>query len=210
MGRLEDVQAYKAYREEHGFWGITVSEYARWSHKLPDVAMADICACLRTGSLVCMYDGLYYDPKSPALSCYVLEDMITYFRPDHFSYVSFEKMLFAYGAIQEPIVALTVATVGESGRYETREGVLQFTHIEIEDMFLLHKHILWSDKRQCYVATAYQAWKDLQQIDRNIGLVDLDVLEYAMERESSIPDPFCETAPLPRIAFPKKPKPMWD
>ncbi|MBQ7607806.1 MAG: hypothetical protein IJU76_07525 [Desulfovibrionaceae bacterium] len=210
MTAIEQVQSYLTHREEYGSWGCTIEDFALWARTTYERAQEDIRASVDAGILAQMYGDLYYNPKSQNLTCYVLDDMIPYCRPNDFSYVSFEKILFKYGAIQEPIAVLTVATMGESGRYETAFGSLQFTHIEIASMFLLLRQVFWSDDRQCYVASPYQAWKDLQQINRNIGLVDMELLERAMERYEDMPDPFLETDPQPTIRCMGTPRPLGE
>lgn len=127
---------------------------------------------IKTGKLVQVTDGLYAVASAEQSQQYKLEQIIPYLRPLWLNYISAESALDEEGVLKRPYrEALTVMTTGQSQIYETRYGVIEFTHTD-RDVSALKSECRFDRDREIYVAPLSLAIQDLRQLARNSDLVD--------------------------------------
>lgn len=121
-------------------------------------------------------NGLNNPYDNDAFSHYQLSSAL---RPREYTWESLESRLSQLGVISQIPNRLTFMTTGKSGVVETILGTFEFSHVPDE---YLPDIRLFSETGILH-ATAKQAWKDLQYINRNLDLVDMERLEEAIEEE---------------------------
>ncbi len=116
--------------------------------------------------------GVYVNPHAHSFDGRVVERIAQALRPGEFSYVSLESMLSEYGEISQiPIDRLTVMTTGRKGIYKTPYGVIEFTHTDRSVRDIL-SHIKAVEGRPLRIAGREAAWRDLNRVGRNTGMVN--------------------------------------
>jgi len=128
---------------------------------------------VKSGMLERVCRGIYLNPHAACSDSYALERIARSLRRGEYNYVSLESILSEYGIISQiPIDRLTVMTTGRKGTYETRYGVIEFTHTKRAAADIV-KDIVKIEGRPLRVATKQAAWRDLKWVGRNIHLVNL-------------------------------------
>ena len=84
---------------------------------------------VQRGVLVRPCRGIYVNEYGHAMSPFILEQVARSLRRGHYSYISLESALSEYGVISQILVdRLTVMTTGRAGVFETKYGVIEYTH----------------------------------------------------------------------------------
>lgn len=146
----------------------------------------EMASCHRIQALT---DEYYIVPDSPYLPKYPLVASIPLIRSGEWWYLSFETMLAEYNMLSAAPYVLTVATFGESGRYELPFGEIQFTHVDDieEDPTFFVRHCLWDSDRECRVAGPQLAYDDYQIYRPIHEAISSEDLEHAIACYPSYP-----------------------
>jgi len=132
-----------------------------------------MCALVQHGCLWRPARGLYVNPYARCLRRgYLLEELAAVLRRDHTTYLSLESVLCEYGAISQLMPdRITVMTTGAGGTLRTDHGVIEFTHTA-RTRAQLEAGLLADPRRPLPLARLDVAWRDLQRVGRNVGMVD--------------------------------------
>jgi hypothetical protein len=119
--------------------------------------------------------GLFLNPYSPPPP-YALEMLAGYLRPNDSFYLSLEAALHEHGLLSQIPNRLTFMTSGFTYTYMTALGVLEFVHTNT-DPDTWRQQATYDDARKFHVASPQLALDDLKQLDRNIDLIDVEIME---------------------------------
>lgn len=118
--------------------------------------------------------GVYVNALSPIGQGSLLEPIASVLRRGHYSYVSLESALSAYGVISEVPMRLTVMTTGRSGEFNTPYGTIEFTRTARPIKAILDETLYCEDTLR--FAKKWTAYEDLRHVGRNLDLVDHEAL----------------------------------
>lgn len=102
-------------------------------------------------------------------------------RPNSKNWESLESRLSDIGIISQVPNRLTFMTTGKAGIEKTALGTFEFSHAPVN----FDPDVRFLEETGSFHATASQAWKDLQFVNRNTDLVDLEALGEAIEEEKN-------------------------
>ena len=179
------VKEYLATKDKIGHFIFDYHNFTLYSKIPKDKASKYFSDAINKGDIKNLYGDFYYNPASNLLSPYIRDDFLEYLRPNDFFYISHELMLYKYGFLEHPTMALTVATTGESEYLDTSEGTIIFRHVNIDDLPSLERELLYDSNRGQYVATPRIAIHDAL----NEGIpFDYPSDKYLTFVEDSIPE----------------------
>ncbi len=124
--------------------------------------------------------GIYVNERARCLPADVRAGLVPYLRPREVSYLSLESVLSEHGVISQVTTAMTLVTTGDSRRFDTPWGAIDFSQTSRE---------ISPDAGVAFGigglprATVARAWEDLQKVRRNLDLVDRDLLEEIIQEE---------------------------
>ena len=140
---------------------------------------------VEVGALKRAVRGVYWNPTSRNLDGTTLERVAAAMHWNHHCYLSLESILSAHSIISEQLIStIKVMTTGKDGQYFCPGlGAIEFTHTSkrlrdvIDDLlfdtwFLPH-------------ATARLAYAELKQVNRNLHLVDTELLEEIIDEQDA-------------------------
>lgn len=122
------------------------------------------------GFLERVCNGVYLNPLAKSKRENVIEDIAFVLRKDHYSYFSLETVLSEYGDISRfPVNRITLMTTGPDGVFETKYGVIEFTHTKHSFPEIAMKTVYDPDRRW-RVATREAAKLDLLRVGRKVPM----------------------------------------
>lgn len=116
--------------------------------------------------------GVWYNPEARSIPEEAACHAVSWLRPLSFNVLSLETVLSECGAISQMPSALTLVTDGPSHRFDTALGTIEFVHssaLKATDDDNYH----FDERRQLWVASPEQAYRDLKRSGRNLNLVDV-------------------------------------
>lgn len=134
--------------------------------------------------------GVYVNPTARSLPDDIRLGLIPFLRPRELSYVSYESRLSELGVISQISNALTCATTGSSGNFNTPWGRIEFTKTSREMSEQLEDELVWRDRSPIPFATTARAIKDLKRSGRSLDLVDEETLEDVLAEENEVSNAF--------------------
>lgn len=126
--------------------------------------------------------GIYVNPLARSLPSDVRRGLIRFLRPRQVSYVSLESTLSDAGVISQIPTVLTCMTTGPPGTFETRWGMIEFTHT---DRDIDHGRDVYRRDDGSLEATIARAVRDLRRVGRNVDLIDTETLTDALAEEDA-------------------------
>jgi len=94
-------------------------------------------------------------------------------RSEHQCYISFEDALSRWNVISQIPMILILATKGASGFYRTKNGAVEFVHVDHTNEEILANTVEMDGIR---LAKKKWAFEDLKKIQRNMHLIDYEEL----------------------------------
>ncbi len=127
---------------------------------------------VRKGVLRRLASGIYLNPRTEISSADILYTVAGLLRGNTLWYISLESALSEHGMISQiPMSTITCMTTGRSGRFQIDTyGIIEFIHTKKHKDTLL-PHLVYDTKRNCYIADAILAAKDLKAVGRNLDLL---------------------------------------
>ena len=117
--------------------------------------------------------GVYVNLRSRRPATHLLEEIARTIRRGSHNYISLESALSEHGRISQiPVSRLTVMTTGRSAEYETRWGIIEFTHTDRDPGEFLTE--IEDVGRPLRLARPERALRDLRRVGRNLHLVEDD------------------------------------
>ena len=169
------------WMDKQGIWLLSRAQFrVLFPDESTDTLKKSLARHSKAGRLLRVAYGLYANPVARSLGAYPLEAIVPRLRPLEFNYLSAETVLAECGVISQMTQSyLTIMTTGSSKRYTTPFGTVEFTHSKRDHRAQMDQ--LWFDEqRGLWVASVALAYRDLQRLGRNTGLVDPDALKEAL------------------------------
>lgn len=176
MNKIEGLQVLRTW-DNQGKYVFTYADLRKlFIYEKVKTFTEGLARLVKVGFLIHACRGIYVYAYSQSDKGYTVELIAKALRRGEFNYVTLESMLAEYGAISQiPVDRLTVMTTGREGLYHTPYGTIEFTHTKRTTADIL-ENILTLPHRPLRVATQAAAWRDLKRVGRNIGMVDLGVI----------------------------------
>lgn len=127
---------------------------------------------VQKGVLSRVASNIYINANVAPTTNGVLEKIALLLRWNEFVYVSLETQLSYLGVISQLTMGYTtIMTTGRSGKFETRYGMIEFTHTN-RSLVQLEKGVYFDLDIGIYRATEQRAIADLKRVGRNINMLE--------------------------------------
>ncbi|SDY69822.1 type IV toxin-antitoxin system AbiEi family antitoxin [Citreimonas salinaria] len=124
--------------------------------------------------------GIYVYPDGRSEGSRIRHQVALMLRQGHYSYISLESSLSAYGVIDQIPAVLTVMTTGREGKFTTPWGRIEFVHTERSPVDILTRARRGPDGN-LDIALPDMALEDMKRTKRDLSLVDWEMYQEALE-----------------------------
>lgn len=137
----------------------------------------------KRGKIVRVCRGIYALNEDVRSFPFLLEHVAAKLRRGDYVYLSHESFLSECSVIsQQMLSGLTLMTTGARGVIKTKLGTIYFTSTKRNLMAEIDRYS-FSHERQIYIPTLKQAMTDLRRSQRNLDLVDHDLLQELLDEQ---------------------------
>lgn len=176
----KDAVSLVDWFDRNGEWLLPYQRIRAVRSKESDIGVKrSLARMVHTGVVHPVARGLYANPRASSKPLYALESVAAVLKPRDISYLSLESVLSEHSIISQMPMRLTFMTTGRSQTFKTSYGVVEFVHSKRpRDTFL--EETFFDEQRKINVAVVKRAYQDLKNVNRNLDLVDLDMLREAL------------------------------
>lgn len=157
---------------------FSTRDLAKLFFETGETLRATITRLISQGLLERVARGLYLNSLSSNISSITIEEIACRLRRGEYVYEGLESAASRWGIISQiPVNRLTVMTTGREGEFNTRFGVIEFTHTKASPQDIC-ENTLQRDGHPLRISSKSYTIRNLKSCRRNVHLIDQDEVEY--------------------------------